>query len=148
VVKKKPASPPAFEESLEQLEAIVGKLEGGQLPLGDSLEQYELGIRNLRLCYKMLSHVEKKVELLSGLDVQGKPLTEPFGDLEEEPENDSDNLLTRKKGASLAKKGASRSRRRSSPAGKKPPTNLSPTDTGSPSSIDASTNIDEGGTLF
>jgi exodeoxyribonuclease VII small subunit len=141
VAKKKPASPPTFEDSLEQLEAIVRKLEGGQLPLADSLEQYELGIRHLGLCYKMLARVEKKVELLSGLDAQGKPLSEPFDDLEDEPEDDSDTPPTPKKGPSLAKNRAARGRRRSSPPRKNPPANSSPTNINEGS-------MNEGGTLF
>ncbi len=142
VAKKKPASLPSFEESLAQLETIVRKLEGGQLPLADSLEQYERGIRHLGMCYKMLARVEKKVELLTGLDAQGMPKTESFHDLEDELENDTDNPQASPKGASLTKKRAVRSRRRSSPPRKKPATG------GSPSSMDSSSNIDEGGTLF
>ena len=121
MAKKKPASsPPSFEESLEQLETIVRKLEGGQLPLADSLGQYEQGIRHLGLCYKMLVRVEKKVELLSGLDAQGKPLTEPFDDLEEETEDNGDGSQTSSEEPSLAKKRTVRSRRRTSPPRGKP----------------------------
>jgi len=142
VAKKKPTFPPTFEESLEQLEAIVRKLEGGQLPLADSLEQYELGIRHLGWCYKMLTQVEKKVELLRGLDSQGKPLTESFDDLEEEPEEGAEDSRAVEKEPSLAKKRVARSRRRSSPDGKKLPANRSPAHGDKPS------NMDERGTLF
>ena len=134
MAKKKPASPPTFEESLDQLEAIVRKLEGGQLPLADSLEQYELGIRHLGLCYKMLARVEKKVEILSGLDAQGNPLAEPFDDFEDEPKDASDTPPTPQKGPSTAKNRAARGRRRSSPPRNNPPANSSPS------------NVNEGGT--
>jgi len=148
VAKKKPAAPPTFEESLEQLEAIVRKLEGGQLPLADSLEQYELGIRHLGWCYKMLTRVEKKVELLRGLDAQGKPLTESFDQLEEEPEDDTGDSRTAEKEPSLVKKRAARSQRRSSPQRKKPPANRSPAHGDKPSNMDVPSNMDERGTLF
>jgi len=101
VAKKKPVKikQPTFEESLEALEAIVAKLEGGQLGLDDSLEQYEQGVKHLRSCYELLSAAERRIELVSGLDESGRPQTERFEDAG---------------GTSLAEKGAARSKRRSS----------------------------------
>jgi len=100
VAKKKAAKAkqPSFEESLQQLEAIVAKLEDGKLGLADSLEQYEQGVQHLRACYEMLSQAERRIELVSGLDSAGRPRTEPF----EDPG-----------GADLDEKGSARSRRRS-----------------------------------
>ncbi|MEO2048624.1 MAG: exodeoxyribonuclease VII small subunit [Pirellulales bacterium] len=116
--KNKPKAPLSFEDSLEQLEAIIRKLEGGQLPLDDSLEQYEQGIRHLGLCYKTLARVEKKVELLSGFDAQGKPITAPFDDGTNSTESNSPSPkspATIKKGTAK-KKGTARSRSSSSSA--------------------------------
>ena len=87
----------SFEQSLEQLESIVSKLESGKLPLAESLEQYETGVKHLKSCYELLSDAERRISLVSGLDAEGKPKTKPFGAGEEE---------------SLEKKSASRSRRR------------------------------------
>ena len=43
-----------FEEALKQLEEIVNKLESGDLTLDKSLEEYEEGVRLIRLCQKKL----------------------------------------------------------------------------------------------
>ena len=45
MAKKKPpeedCDPPSFEDSLGELESIVGELEGGKLGLSDALARYE-----------------------------------------------------------------------------------------------------------
>ncbi len=87
-----------FEAALDQLEQIVGDLEQGRLGLSESLSHYEQGVKHLKQCYEMLGAAEKKIELLSGVDADGNPITEPF---EEED------------GGSLVDKHDSRSRRRS-----------------------------------
>lgn len=53
-----------FEEALKKLEKIVGDLEDGNLPLDESLEKYEEGIRLSRMCAKKLEVARKKVEIL------------------------------------------------------------------------------------
>ncbi len=58
----------SFERSLQELEAIVGKLEDGKLGLAESLEQYEQGVRHLKACYQLLSEAEQRIALVSGLD--------------------------------------------------------------------------------
>lgn len=73
----------SFEESLEQLEQIVRDLEAGQLGLSESLELYERGVNTLKVCHQALSEAQRKIELLTGVDEEGNPLTESFdeGDL-------------------------------------------------------------------
>jgi len=69
-----------FESSLKELEEIVGRLEGGDLPLEQSLELFEQGIRLSRDCQKRLDEAERKVEiLLKGTDgtLTSKPFDEP-----------------------------------------------------------------------
>lgn len=58
------ASPPDFERSLAELEAIVGKLEAGDLSLDESLRQFERGVQLTRLCQSALKQAEHKVEIL------------------------------------------------------------------------------------
>lgn len=70
--------PLRFEEALANLEAIVAELEDGRLGLSESLARYESGVKLLRRCHGLLEQAERKIELLSGLDPSGKPLTEPF----------------------------------------------------------------------
>ncbi len=53
-----------FERSLIELEEIVTKLEGGDLPLEDSLELFEKGIRLSRECRERLTNAERRIEIL------------------------------------------------------------------------------------
>lgn len=100
MAKKKIAkkSPPTFEHALAELEKIVAKLEGGQLPLAESLEQYEQGVRHLKHCYDQLGAAERRIELVSQVDADGNPRTEAFDD---------------ESSASLDEQGTARNRRRS-----------------------------------
>lgn len=53
-----------FETSLAELEQIVGKLEGGDLPLEESLELFEKGIKLSRECRASLANAERRIEIL------------------------------------------------------------------------------------
>lgn len=53
-----------FEQSLAELEDIVGKLEGGDLPLEQSLELFEKGIKLSRECRERLTKAERRIEIL------------------------------------------------------------------------------------
>jgi exodeoxyribonuclease VII small subunit len=55
---------PTFEEALSQLEALVARLEGGDLPLEESLRAFEAGVRLTRLCAERLEDAERRVHLL------------------------------------------------------------------------------------
>lgn len=93
-------SAPTFEQSLARLERSVRQLEEGKLGLSESLQCYEEGVKQLKQCYRDLETAERKIELLAGLDAEGKPVTEPFDERE----------------MTLDEKAASRSQRRSRPA--------------------------------
>lgn len=72
-----------FESSLRELEQIVEQLEAGNLPLEQSLELFEKGVRLSRECQTRLDDAERKVEvLMKGSD--GSLKTAPF----QEPDND------------------------------------------------------------
>lgn len=53
-----------FEANLAELEAIVGRLEAGDLPLEESLELFERGIKMSRECRERLANAERKIEVL------------------------------------------------------------------------------------
>jgi exodeoxyribonuclease VII small subunit len=53
-----------FETSLTELEAIVAKLEGGDLPLEESLDLFEKGIKLSRECRERLAKAERRIEIL------------------------------------------------------------------------------------
>jgi exodeoxyribonuclease VII small subunit len=54
----------SFETSLTELEGIVAKLEGGDLPLEDSLDLFEKGIKLSRECRDRLAKAERRIEIL------------------------------------------------------------------------------------
>lgn len=70
----------SFEESLGELEKIVAELESGKLGLSDALARYEEGVRHLKGCQQLLDAAERKIELLSGVDAEGNPITTPFNE--------------------------------------------------------------------
>jgi len=76
-------NPPAFEDSLSELEAIVHDLEEGQLGLGEALARYEQGVKHLKHCYQILEAAERKIELLTGVAEDGSPYTETFDESDE-----------------------------------------------------------------
>ena len=47
-------SPPSFEAALAELEAIVGRMETGELPLSESLAAYKRGAALLAFCQAAL----------------------------------------------------------------------------------------------
>jgi exodeoxyribonuclease VII small subunit len=73
-----PDAPLSFEQALAKLEAIVAALEEGDAALTESLAHYEQGVNLLRQCHEMLQRAERKIELLTGADAAGNPLTQPF----------------------------------------------------------------------
>lgn len=54
-----------FERSLDALEALVEKMEQGQMSLEDSLTAYERGVGLYRRCQQALEQAELRVRLLS-----------------------------------------------------------------------------------
>jgi exodeoxyribonuclease VII small subunit len=72
------AEGPSFEDALRQLEQIVHDLEEGQIGLDDALQGYERGVKLLRCCYAMLQGAERRIEMLTGLDADGNPITAAF----------------------------------------------------------------------
>ena len=78
--KKQTSASPSFEDSLDQLRAIVSELEQGNLSLDDSLKKYESGVKHLNQCYASLKAVQRKVEVLVDLDENGRLKTVPFDD--------------------------------------------------------------------
>ena len=67
-------APVDFEQSLLALEALVERLEGGELPLEQALEAFETGVRLTRECQQALRQAEQKVEILSGSGDDARPV--------------------------------------------------------------------------
>jgi exodeoxyribonuclease VII small subunit len=54
-----------FEGAIAELEAIVKKLEEGDLPLEKSLELYERGVHLSRFCHARIEEAERRIEILT-----------------------------------------------------------------------------------
>ncbi|ABC77663.1 exodeoxyribonuclease VII small subunit [Syntrophus aciditrophicus] len=67
-----------FEEAMAKLEALVRKMETGDMTLEESLKAFEEGIRLSRLCASRLDDAERRVEMLiaENSNVTVQPLRE------------------------------------------------------------------------
>lgn len=77
--RKKTEDPQSFEEAMQRLESIVGRLEEEQLPLEEMLARYEEGVALARYCNEKLDAAEQKVSLITRQS-DGSIRTEDFKD--------------------------------------------------------------------
>jgi len=84
LAKAPEAEPADFETTLMEVEAVVRKLESGELKLDVALEQYESAVGKMRQCYKLLEAAERKISVLSGFDAEGNPVLAPLEHSEED----------------------------------------------------------------
>lgn len=59
-----------FEEKLQELEELIRKMEGGALPLDETLKAYETGMQLSKALTEELSAAEKRMQELSAGQVQ------------------------------------------------------------------------------
>lgn len=82
-----------FEKSIAELEALVERMESGELSLEQSLKDFERGVALTRSCQKALAEAEQKVKILLGRN--DKASLQPFEsdtEIEDtEPDSDSDD---------------------------------------------------------
>jgi exodeoxyribonuclease VII small subunit len=67
----KPAPAPAldgltFEKAMEELEALVTRMEDGKLPLEESLTAYQRGAELIKYCESRLSDAQARIAILDG----------------------------------------------------------------------------------
>src|SRR3974377_2098910 len=67
-----------LEAAVIQLEQIVESRERGEPELATALTKYETGVRLLSRCYALLERAERSVALLTGVDLEGNPVTASF----------------------------------------------------------------------
>jgi exodeoxyribonuclease VII small subunit len=93
--QKSTAAATNFEGQLASLERIVRELERGDLPLEQSLELFEQGVKLSRECQERLNEAERRIEvLLRGGD--GSTIAVPFESdelIEDEPEADDESVF-------------------------------------------------------
>ncbi|MGD2073359.1 MAG: exodeoxyribonuclease VII small subunit [Gammaproteobacteria bacterium] len=76
MVTKRQKKPTDFEAALAELEALVEKMEQGDLTLDESLKQFERGVQLTRSCQQALQDAEQKVQVL--LEKGEQQALEPF----------------------------------------------------------------------
>ena len=53
-----------FEEAMEKLESIVGRLEDGEVPLEESINLYKEGMELSKWCHDKLKTAEEQLTLI------------------------------------------------------------------------------------
>ena len=71
-----------FEEAIQKLEAIVERMEKGDLPLEESLKAFEEGVTLTRQCQEALRDAEQRVSLL--LEENGEFKEQPLADADDD----------------------------------------------------------------
>lgn len=61
---KKNEAPASFETALTELEQIVNRLESGDLPLEEALNEFERGVQLARQGQAKLQQAEQRVQIL------------------------------------------------------------------------------------
>lgn len=82
--RKKDVSPD-FEQSLNELEALVEQMEQGDISLEQSLQLFERGVKLTRSCQEALKKAEQRVQML--VEQNGESRLEPFDSEDDSPEN-------------------------------------------------------------
>ena len=65
-----------FEEKLEKLKEIVEELEDGEIPLKESMNNYQESLDLIKQCHEELENAELKIEKIMKKD--GKIISEPL----------------------------------------------------------------------
>lgn len=55
-----------FEKALDELEKLVGRMEGGELSLEESLSAHKRGLELARFCQDRLESAQQQVRVLEG----------------------------------------------------------------------------------
>lgn len=62
----------SYEQLYAQLQEVVARLEQGELPLDETLQLYEQGVRLAATCQRLLDSAELRVQTLMG----GEPMND------------------------------------------------------------------------
>ena len=56
----------SFEKALEELEALIARMEDGKLPLEESLAAYQRGAELIKFCESKLTDAQARIAVLDG----------------------------------------------------------------------------------
>lgn len=80
----------SFEQAIENLTEIVDKIETGQVPLAESLQQYEKGMAMIQHCRRILLDAEKRIEEIAENDAE-EAIEEDDDDFEDDDSEEADD---------------------------------------------------------
>jgi len=63
-------APLSFEKALEELDALVHRMEDGRLPLEESLVAYQRGAELIKFCESRLTDAQARIAILEGDTLQ------------------------------------------------------------------------------
>jgi exodeoxyribonuclease VII small subunit len=66
-------APLTFEKAIEELEALVARMEDGRLPLEESLAAYQRGAELVKFCEGKLTDAQARVAVLEGDQLRDLP---------------------------------------------------------------------------
>ena len=78
-----------FEDAIERLEEIIGRMESERVPLDKLLTDYEEGTALLKLCRQRIEHARERVETINKGLANGAPKTTGEDD---DPDNDDEDI--------------------------------------------------------
>ena len=61
-----------FEQAIGELTKLVGSIEQGDIPLEDSIKQYEKGMSLIKHCRQILKTAEQRIEKISAQPSEGE----------------------------------------------------------------------------
>ena len=73
-----------FEDSIKRLKEVVEQIEQGEIPLQDSLEQYEQGMALIKHCRGILQQAEERIEKISKTEPSEPEKADETSDSEDE----------------------------------------------------------------
>ncbi|HVN64694.1 MAG TPA: exodeoxyribonuclease VII small subunit [Candidatus Binataceae bacterium] len=79
-----------FEDELKDLEAIVTRIDSGELPLEESIAAFERGVALVKSLNRKLDEAERKIEVLTR-DAGGDLRSAPFESGPDETGGDDDD---------------------------------------------------------
>ena len=91
MARKSQPPPKSFEDALAELEQILSDIEGGEVPLEQSLTMYERGQFLIGHCRAVLARAEKQIEVLGkneAAETSPPPATADEESLDEQDEAD------------------------------------------------------------
>ena len=78
-----------FESKMQELAAIVEKIESGELSLEEAMQQFETGVKLTKECHQALQTAEQKVKVL--VEQAGEYQLEDFIDEDDDGDEDEDD---------------------------------------------------------